>query len=223
MLTSLSPWSRALADNWSMSRPASIRPATPEDAGEICRIYGDVVEKSSVSFEEVPPDRTEMSRRMLSHPRLPWLVACVGDVVAGYAYASRHRERAGYRWSAECSVYVDASFRAQGVGRRIYEALTDEVKALGYVSLFAGIALPNAASTRLHASMGFEAVGIFCAVGYKHGRWHDVAWVRRQLIEPPVPPLEPRVWDPTTMALEDSRHAAPASSATSAHDAPDRR
>lgn len=190
-----------------MSITAAIRPATPDDAGEICRIYRDVVMDTSISFEEVPPDETEISRRMLARPRLPWLVASVGDVVAAYAYASRHRERAGYRWSAESSVYVDASFQGQGLGRRLYEALIDEVEALGYLSLFAGIALPNAASTRLHASMGFETVGVFRAVGYKHGRWHDVAWSRRQLIQPPVTPLEPRVWDPTTTALEDSRPA----------------
>jgi len=179
-----------------MSRAWLVRPATPDDVGEICRIYGGVVKESSVSFEEVPPDPTEMSRRMTTHPRLPWLVAPVGDVVAGYAYASRHRERAGYRWSADCSVYVDDSFRAQGVGRRLYEALIDEVRGLGYVSVFAAIALPNAASTRLHASLGFEVVGVFHAVGYKHGRWHDVAWMRRQLVEPPVPPPEPRIWQP---------------------------
>ena len=192
-----------------MSPAASTRPATPDDVGGISRIYRDVVLGSSISFEEVPPDPKEMSKRMLANPRLPWLVASVGDVVVGYAYASRHRERAGYRWSAECSVYVDAPFRARGIGRRLYEALIDEVASLGYISLFAGIALPNAASTRLHASLGFESVGVFRAVGYKHGRWHDVAWLRRQLNEPPVSPLEPRAWDPATAAVEGSRHPSP--------------
>ena len=134
---------------------------------------------------------------MAARPRLPWLVAERDGLVLGYAYASRHRARAGYRWSAECSVFVDPAYQSQGIGRLLYGALIDEVTGLGYRALFAGIALPNPASVRLHEAMGFEPIGVFPAVGYKLGAWRDVGWWRRELAELPSPPPEPREWLPT--------------------------
>jgi L-amino acid N-acyltransferase YncA len=174
----------------------TIRPATAEDADRLQRIYAAVVADTAISFEESPPDADEMRRRMVAEPRLPWLVADRGGEVAGYAYAALHRQRPAYRWSAECSVYVDAAHRSQGVGRLLYERLIEEVRGLGYVSLFAGIALPNPGSVALHEAVGFRPIGIFPEVGYKHGRWHDVGWWRNKLVDPPVRPAEPRTWEP---------------------------
>jgi L-amino acid N-acyltransferase YncA len=82
------------------------------------------------------------------------------------------------------------------VGLLLYECLISEVRELGYVSLFAGIALPNNASVALHEAVGFEALGVFRRVGYKHGSWYDVGWWQRSLLDLPVPPPEPREWRP---------------------------
>ena len=43
--------------------------------------------------------------------------------------------------------------------------------------LVAVIAQPNPASDALHRSFGFEEVGVHRAIGWKHGRWHDVPLV----------------------------------------------
>lgn len=174
----------------------TVRAATPADVGPIQRVYAPVVQHTTASFEESTPDSDEIARRMLLRPRLPWLVAEMSGRVAGYAYASTHRERPAYRWSADCAVYVDAAFRSQGVGRLLYERLATEVGDLGYVSLFAGIALPNPVSVKLHAALGFEAVGVFRHVGYKHGEWHDVGWWQRSLKKASLCPTEPREWHP---------------------------
>ena len=40
--------------------------------------------------------------------RRPWLVAERDGAVVGYAYASQHHARAGYRWTANVSVYLAA-------------------------------------------------------------------------------------------------------------------
>lgn len=82
------------------------------------------------------------------------------------------------------------------MGRLLCECLISEVRELGYVSLFAVIALPNKASVALHEAMGFAALGVFRNVGYKHGAWHDVGWWHRSLRDLPVPPLEPQEWRP---------------------------
>src|SRR3712207_6199773 len=102
---------------------------------------------------------------MLGEPRLPWFVACRDGRVVGYAYAGAHRARAAYRWSVDCSVYLADGERGAGTGRALYERLLPAVRDLGYVTAFAGIALPNAAdrkSTRLNSSHANISYAVFC-------------------------------------------------------------
>ncbi len=173
-----------------------VRAATTDDVEAIHRIYAPVVRETATSFEETPPERTEMTRRMQARPRLPWLVAETEALVAGYAYASPHRSRPAYRWSVECSVFVDGPHHRRGVGRALYGRLVDEVRHLGYVSMYAGVVLPNPASVALHLAVGFEPVGVYRQAGHKLGAWHDVGWWELRLTDPPLDPTEPAEWRP---------------------------
>jgi L-amino acid N-acyltransferase YncA len=174
-----------------------VRPATAGDAGAICDIYAPIVRETTISFEAEPPAAAEILRRMTAGPvRLPWLVAEVAQEVAGYAFAAPFRSRHAYRWSVETSVYIAASARRCGAGRALYRRLLAELHALGYVSAFAGIALPNDASVRLHETAGFTRIGMFPAAGYKHGRWVDVGWWGIELRQAPAIPGPPLPWCP---------------------------
>lgn len=175
-----------------------IRAASPEDAEAIAAIYRPVVIETAISFELEPPSQQEMRARIeKTLQSLPWLVSLDGQgEVEGYVYASRHRERAAYQWAVDVSAYVRADARGRGVGRRLYEALFAELARLGYFQAFAGIALPNEASVALHESVGFEPLGIYRNVGYKHGRWRDVGWWQRALQPPRLSPEPPRRYDP---------------------------
>src|SRR4051812_47636168 len=137
-----------------------------------------------------------MAGRMLEQPRLPWLVASRDGAVVGYAYASRHRARRAYRWSVEVSVYLRESEQGRGTGRALYDELLDVLRGLGYVRALAGITLPNEQSVGLHEAMGFEPIGIFRGVGFKHGQWHDVGWWQLSLCDPTAAPEEPKAWSP---------------------------
>src|ERR1700680_3749960 len=89
-----------------------IRYARAEDAAGIAEIYRPIVEDTTISFEEVAPNAAEIRARIQKvSQRYPWLVAHELGGVAGYAYASEHRARAGYRWSVEVAVYVNAAHR----------------------------------------------------------------------------------------------------------------
>ena len=175
----------------------NMRSATPEDADALAAIYAPIVQDTTISFELVPPTADEMRSRILSTLKgLPWLVSLdAAGTVSGYAYASKHRERAAYQWSVDVSAYVRDDCRGQGIGKRLYERLFQELIDLGYYQAFAGIALPNEASVALHESVGFKALGVYQKVGFKHGAWHDVGWWQRAL-QPiggaePAPPRQP--------------------------------
>jgi len=172
----------------------TIRNATDADAPAVYEIYRPIVEHTAISFETTPPSVAEMRQRIASAlVTLPWLVAESNESVFDDAYASSHRVRAAYRWSVDTSVYVASTWHRQGIGRTLYAALMERLRALGYVNAFAGITLPNPASVALHESVGFAPVGVFRSVGYKLGAWRDVGWWALQLTEPPEEPDEPRL------------------------------
>jgi phosphinothricin acetyltransferase len=148
-----------------------IRPADPSsDAAACAAIYAPHVVEGVASFEVEAPGAEQMARRIVTAH--VWLMHEAG----GYAYASRHRDRAAYRLTTETSVYVAPEAQGRGVGRALYDALLAELVARGFAVALAGITLPNPASVALHEAVGFRPVGVFEAVGFKFGRWHDVGW-----------------------------------------------
>ncbi|MFL5311956.1 MAG: arsinothricin resistance N-acetyltransferase ArsN1 family B [Myxococcales bacterium] len=159
-----------------------MRLATAADAEAIARIYDPIVAATAISFEVDPPGAAEMERRIRETLEMtPWLVYESEGSLRGYAYASKHRERAAYRWSADVAVYVHGDHRRAGIGRGLYTALFGLLRLQGFHAAHAGITLPNAASVALHESVGFRPVGVYPAVGYKLGAWHDVGWWQLEL------------------------------------------
>lgn len=167
-----------------------IRDATADDAAAVAAIYAPLVTETIVSFEEEPPSPAEMAERIAaSHV---WLVAEDDGEVAGYAYAARFHPRAAYRWSVEASIYLAPAVRGRGIGKRLVAELLERLKAMGFVNVFGGTALPNPASERLLESFGFEKVSHWKHAGFKFDAWHDVSWRQLTLQEPTVPPPELR-------------------------------
>ncbi|MGI8904769.1 MAG: arsinothricin resistance N-acetyltransferase ArsN1 family B [Solirubrobacteraceae bacterium] len=163
-----------------------LRDADPSRDGAACaEIYAPFVRDTAVSFEQEPPDARQMAERIeaicAGHP---WLVAEREDRVVAFAYASGHRAREAYRWTAEVSVYVDLAHRRRGLGAELYTALLELLRRQGICVVCAGITLPNEASVGLHESLGFQPVGVYRAVGWKAGEWWDVGWWQLRLREP---------------------------------------
>jgi phosphinothricin acetyltransferase len=174
----------------------AIRAATPEDANSIAAIYAPHVLTGTASFEIDPPDARAMRTRMAASDGLyPWIVATTGDPdggVIGYAYAGKFRDRPAYRYVCETSIYLTDASSGSGVGRLLYEALIDTLRAQGFVHAIGAITLPNDRSIRLHEASGFRRAGVYREVGFKHGQWIDVGFWQCELNAPVVPPVEPK-------------------------------
>jgi len=172
----------------------NIRLAIDSDADQVAEIYAPFCDATPISFETEPPTVAEMRLRIAkSLLSLPWLICEAQGQVVGYAYASRHRERAAYRWSVDVSAYVRDGWRRTGVGRSLYTSLFAVLRLQGFYNAIAGIALPNPGSVGLHQAMGFQPVGVYRGIGFKCGQWHDVAWyqlVLRAAAGEPEEPLE---------------------------------
>jgi phosphinothricin acetyltransferase len=164
----------------------AIRPAVAADADAIAAIYNHYVANTVITFEEEPVAAAAMAARIseVLGQGLPWLVAEHAGLLVGYSYATKWKTRSAYRHSVETTIYLRHGSEGCGIGKTLYAALLASLKRAGIHAVIGGAAMPNPASVALHEKLGFEHVGTFRQVGFKQGRWVDVAYW--QLPMPPV-------------------------------------
>ncbi|MEI9806790.1 MAG: N-acetyltransferase family protein [Bacteroidota bacterium] len=154
-----------------------IRLARPADADGILAIYAPYITDTSFTFEAEAPSPDVFAERITSYlDNWPWLVCVIDGRIAGYAYGSKYRERVGYQWCVECSVYVHDDFMRMGVGKTLYTPLFEILQQQGYRNVYAVINLPNERSVRFHEDCGFKWFATYENVGYKLGKWKNVGW-----------------------------------------------
>lgn len=159
-----------------------IRSCTTRDVPAICAIYNHYIENTVITFEEIPLSVEQMRERIEGYMQLfPWLVCEDAGEIIGYAYASKWKDRSAYKHTAEVTVYLHHKHVGKGVGRALYQELIDQLAARKMHTLLACIAVPNAASEKLHEQFGFEKVAHFAEVGFKFNRWLDVGYWQKLL------------------------------------------
>jgi len=166
-----------------------LRNASLSDAGRILDIYRYYVEHTAVSFECEAPSLEEFTARMQGiMETFPYIVICEDDRTEGYAYAKPFVGREGYRWSCETSIYLDRTAHRRGLGRRLYEALEEALRAMGVLNMYARIAYPEKEdewlttnSADFHAHLGFVKAGEYHKCAYKFGRWYNMICMEKEI------------------------------------------
>ncbi len=163
-----------------------IRPATEADLPAVTEIYDHAVRFGTATFELIPPDLAEMTRRfkVLTDGGFPYLVATIDGRVAGYAYAGSYRPRPAYRFTVENSVYLDPAIHRRGIGLQLLRRLIGDCETRGYRQMIAVIGdSANAGSVGVHTRCGFQMIGTHSNVGLKFGRWLDTVMMQLALGE----------------------------------------
>jgi L-amino acid N-acyltransferase YncA len=169
-----------------------LRPARAADFQAITAIYAYNVMHGTGTFALEPPPESEMRQKWLevSDMGLPYIVAIIGDEVAGFAYASPFRTRPGYRYGVEDSLYVAKAHQGKGVGKAMLERLINDCTRRNLYTMIAVIGdADNAASINVHKTCGFEITGTLPKSGYKFDRWLDVVFMIRELKPIENPPV----------------------------------
>ncbi|MBI5264316.1 MAG: N-acetyltransferase [Bradyrhizobium sp.] len=168
-----------------MSVP-EIRPSAEADLPAITGIYEHAVRYGTATFELIPPDLAEMTRRFnaLMQGAYPYFVAELNGRVVGYAYAGPYRPRPAYRFTVENSIYLDPAIQRRGIGLRLLQRLILECEVRGFRQMIAVIGdSANTGSIAVHAKTGFKLIGTHPNVGLKFGRWLDTVMMQRSLGE----------------------------------------
>jgi L-amino acid N-acyltransferase YncA len=155
----------------------NIRSCEAKDVQQIADIYNYYIENTVITFEEMPLSASDMGRRIASYTeRYPWYVCEVDGYIAGYAYATKWKERTAYKNTLEITVYIKHSLTGSGYGKALFSALIESLNQTDCHVMLGCIALPNAASVGLHEHFGFKKVAHFPEVGRKFDRWLDVGY-----------------------------------------------
>ncbi len=157
------------------------RPAVPDDAPAIARIYNEGIEDRIATFET--RTRSAGDVRAWFDGLHPIIIVEEQDRPIAFAATFPYRNRECYAGVAETSLYVARQWRGRGAGRLAMKALIKAAEEAGFWKLLSRVFLENEASRRLIRSLGFREVGIY----YKHGKldgvWRDVVIVERLIPE----------------------------------------
>jgi len=159
--------------------------AKAEDFEQVLAIYNEVIRNTTAVYSEQeydePQGRAWFDAKLSSG--FPCIVARDEKGVAGFASFGAFRAWPCYRHSVEHSVHVRSERRSSGFGRALVLELKSRAAARGVHVMIAGIDADNVASMRMHERLGFTRVGHLHEVGFKFGRWLDLAFL--QCILPP--------------------------------------
>lgn len=159
-----------------------LRPVRTEDAAALVEIYRPYVEVKTASLEYDTPTVEEFTRRIESiSAEFPYIVCELDGEPVGYAYAHKFKERFGYRFCAELTVYVKEGCTGHRIGTRLYSALIELLGLMGYKNLYGVVTDPNPGSFALHKSFGFKETARVHKAGVKFGKWLDVVDFEKQI------------------------------------------
>jgi len=162
----------------------TVRPGRLDDLPALTAVYNHYVETSNATFDVrafTVDERLAWFDTYAEHGPHRLLVAELDGALLGYATSSPLRAKPAYDTSVETTIYLHPDARGRGIGQHLYGSLLEVLRGQDLHRAYAGIALPNHASVRLHQALGYEPIGTYHEVGRKFGRYWDVQWFERAL------------------------------------------
>lgn len=108
----------------------------------------------------------------------PVIVAEVNENVIGFGSYGTFREKIGYQYTVEHSVYVEDEFTGKGIGKLLLSELIQLAKQQGFHVMIGAIDADNKGSIAFHKKFGFVENGIIKEAGFKFGKWLDLLFMQ---------------------------------------------
>lgn len=157
-----------------------IRTAIFSDLDTILEIINHQILNSTSIYDYEPHDFEEQKLwfEQKSEQNFPIIVAEYENIPIGYATYGSFREKIGYRYTVEHSVYIAEGFTGKGVGNLLLAELILLAKKQGLHNMIGVIDLENQGSIYFHKKHGFEIAGTIKESGYKFDRWLDSVYMQ---------------------------------------------
>ena len=157
-----------------------IRPAVFADIDTILEIVNHEILHSTSNYDYEPHD-FETQKVWFEdklEKNLPVIVAEFENGAIGFASYGQFRQKIGYQFTVEHSVYVAQEFIGKGVGKLLLAELIRLAKEQEYHVMMGAIDAENSGSIAFHEKFGFKVVGTIREVGYKFDHWLDLVFMQ---------------------------------------------
>ena len=161
-------------------------------AQAILNLFNDAIATSTALYDYQPRPLASME---------PWFAAKekdnfpvvglendAGELLAFGTFGT-FRAFPAFKYTVEHSVYVHKDHRGKRLGKAILLELMDAARERGVHAMVGAIDASNGGSITLHERLGFRHVGTLPQVGFKFGRWLDLAFYQL-LLDTPAQPVD---------------------------------
>lgn len=159
-------------------------------AEQILAIFNEAILNSTALYDYKPRSRDSMAawfenKRKGNFPVIG-AVDASGELL-GFGSYGTFRAWPAYKYTVEHSIYVAAPHRGKGLGKLLLQEVINTAQEQNYHALVGGIDSSNTPSIQLHQRFGFQHAGTIRQVGFKFGRWLDLAFYELLLRTPEQP------------------------------------
>ena len=170
-----------------MNNNINIRDIEKKDIKEVLEIYNFHIINGLANFEEEPIsyENFNIFYQKILELKLPFIVCEKNDKIIGFTYLNKFREKSGYRYSFEDSIYIDNNFIGLGIGNMLLKELINaSLNNKNIKTIIAVIGNYNSQpSIRIHKKNGFKIVGTMNKIGFKNNQWLDSIYMQKILNE----------------------------------------
>ena len=152
---------------------------------EAHKIYNYYITNSYSNFEEKKISFSNFYKnyKKIIFKKLPYLVALDEKKVVGIAYLNIFREKSGYRFAYENTIYVHNEYIKRGIGSKLLkEILIISKKNINIKKIVAVISsIDSKGSIIIHKKLGFRHAGVLKKIGFKNKKWIDSIFMQKNI------------------------------------------
>ena len=170
-----------------MNNSLIFRTVEIDDVYHILKIYNFHIKNGLANFEEKPLKYKVFLNftKDILKSNLPFIVCEENKSILGFAYLNTFRNKSGYRYTVEDTVYVDDKYIGKGIGSLLLNHLIIESSKNSQVKNIIAVIGGNKteASIKIHQKNGFYMIGILKNVGFKKNQWLNSIYMQKILNE----------------------------------------
>ena len=149
------------------------------------KIYNYYVSTSYSNFEEKKLTFKDFYKKYknIIDKKLPYLAAIYNKKVVGIAYLNNFRDKSGYRFCFENTIYIHYEHIRQGIGSKLLKELINISKKNKNIKIIVAVigSIDSKGSIKIHQKLGFKKSGILKKIGFKNNKWIDSIFLQKNI------------------------------------------